>query len=287
MPELPEVEIFRRFMERHALRQNITAVQVLHPKGLRSVSEADFQNALVGNRFVETQRRGKYLLARLEPANTAPQRTKTKRKASLQTNWVVFHFGMTGIFSYASPQQKPVNAYEDDLNRESHIRVSFLLENGGKFHFHDQRLFGYVSLTEQADTFFASKKLGPDALTVDAQEFEQKLKGKKGALKPVLMDQSIVAGLGNIYADELLFQTALHPAHPIHTLSSEQRLLLHSTMQDILNRTIALKVDRDQLPDHYLWHQRQAKGHCPRDGSALNIETIGGRTTYYCPECQH
>jgi formamidopyrimidine-DNA glycosylase len=283
MPELPEVEIFRRFMERHALNQPIEGVDVLHPKGLRDLSPETFRKISINHSFTETIRRGKHLLAKLEPA--AGQHTKTKSQHS-PTPWLLFHFGMTGIFSYKAPGQPSVNAYEDTINRDAHIRVRFTLTDGGQFNFHDQRLFGYISQVDDPEAYFREKKLGPDALSVDEAEFTRQLARKKGALKPVLMDQSVVAGLGNIYADELLFQAQLHPAHPVSSLKPKAVRQLHELMQDILNRTIALDVERDDLPAHYLWHQRKAGCHCPRDGQPLHVETIGGRTTYFCPKCQ-
>jgi len=283
MPELPEVEIFRRFMERHALHQPIEGVQVLHPKGLRDLSPAQLKKMAVNHCFTDTVRRGKHLLARLEPAERA---SSAHQPAQEEADWLLFHFGMTGIFSYKAPDQPTINAYEDDINRDTHIRVSFTLANGSRFNFHDQRLFGYISQVDEPEAYFKAKKLGPDALTIGKDEFARQLTRKKGALKPVLMDQSVVAGLGNIYADELLFQAQLHPQHPVGELKLKAVAQLHELMQDILNRTIALDVERDDLPANYLWHQRKAKGHCPRDGHALEVETIGGRTTYFCPKCQ-
>jgi formamidopyrimidine-DNA glycosylase len=279
MPELPEVEIFKRFLDRHALNQEITAVTVRHPKGLRNISPEALSAITSKNQFAETQRRGKHLLAKLSPilGQANPKHPGP---------WLHFHFGMTGCLSYASPSQPAVNAYGDDLNRDSHIRVSFALTDGGQFHFHDQRLFGFISLVDDPAAYFQAKKLGPDALTVSETEFLKQLSGRKGSIKPLLMDQSVVAGLGNIYVDELLFQAYLHPQRPMASLEPVTLGKLHALMQEILTRTIALKVDRDQLPPHYLWHQRKAKGYCPRDGLPLSVQTVGGRTTYFCPHCQ-
>jgi formamidopyrimidine-DNA glycosylase len=279
MPELPEVEIFKRFMDRHALNQPIQAVEVRHPKGLRGVTEATLSTVLLHNQLVKTLRRGKHLLAQLNPVNP-------KGPALSPPHWLLFHFGMTGCLSYTAPNQLALNAYGDGINRDAHIRVSFTLADGGKLHFHDQRLFGYIGLIHDPQAYFQSKKLGPDALTVDEAEFLKQLRHKKGAIKPVLMDQSVVAGLGNIYVDELLFQMQLHPEQAMANLSPTTLSQLHSRMQEILSRSIALKTDRDQLPPSYLWHQRQPKGHCPRDGQLLSIQTVGGRTTYFCPQCQ-
>ena len=100
------------------------------------------------------------------------------------------------------------------------------------------------------------------------------------------MNQSVIAGLGNIYVDELLFQLKLHPAQPVSSLKLALLNRMHQEMQDILNNSIQLDTDRDALPAHYLWHQRHPKGHCPRDGHPFRIESVGGRTTYFCPQCQ-
>jgi formamidopyrimidine-DNA glycosylase len=284
MPELPEVEIFKRFIDHNALNQTITAVTVRHPKGLRDISPETLSKITQGQQFSETLRRGKYLLAKLEPSSKASASKKVKTKHP--EAWILFHFGMTGCLSYKPLNQPGFNAYEDDVNRDAHIRVSFTLADGGQLHFHDQRLFGYVSLVEDPQTYFQSKKLGPDALSITEAEFLSRLAGRKGAVKPVLMDQSVVAGLGNIYADELLFQTHIHPERSVASLTPAACKKLYHLMQDILSRTIALEVERDDLPADYLWHQRKTKGYCPRDGLPLSVQSVGGRTTYFCPHCQ-
>lgn len=279
MPELPEVEIFKRFIDRHALNQPIQAAEVRHPKGLKDLSPETLTKITRHNGFVQTLRRGKHLLAQLNPV-------EPKAKRMNPPHWLLFHFGMTGCLSYAPPHQAAINAYGDDINRDAHIRVSFTLADGGQLRFHDQRLFGYISLIHDPDAYFQAKKLGPDALTVEEGEFLRQLAGRKGAIKPVLMDQSVVAGLGNIYVDELLFQMQLHPEQTLANVSPQARKHLHRLMQEILENSIALNTDRDQLPAGYLWHHRKPKGHCPRDGHLLSVQTVGGRTTYFCPKCQ-
>jgi formamidopyrimidine-DNA glycosylase len=279
MPELPEVEIFRRFLERYALKQTICAVSVLHPKGVRSIAPEILVRLTEGSAFLETQRRGKILLARLGKTGHDLQPS--------HHSWVLFHFGMTAYFSYTPPDSPTINAYGDRVSQKSHIRVSFRLADGGLLNFHDQRLFGYVSLIDNPEAYFQSKKLGPDALAVDRPMFIQQLNKRKGAIKPVLMDQAVIAGLGNVYADELLFQANLHPEHAVADLNTAQLEQLHALMQEILKQVIDLKVDREKLPADYLWHQRNPKGLCPRDHSPFLIKTIGGRTTYFCAKCQH
>ncbi len=281
MPELPEVEIFRRFIDCHTLNERIQAVTVRHPKGLRDLSPGALERLCVQHRFTETLRRGKYLLAKLEPANALSKSTPT-----VQAPWLLFHFGMTGCLSYTASTGHSINAYGDAINRDAHSRVSFSLGNSGQLHFHDQRLFGYISAIDHPEAFFESKQLGPDALSISQREFLARLQHKTGTLKPLLMNQAVLAGLGNIYVDELLFQCKLHPAQPVTQLPAVMLKHLHQEMQSILNNSIRLDTDRDALPAHYLWHQRHPKGHCPRDGHPFQIETVGGRTTYFCPHCQ-
>ena len=155
MPELPEVEIFKRFIDRHALNQGIQRVTVRHPKGLRDLSPEVLQCMALHHCFNQTLRRGKYLMAKLEPVMaSSPSRSEKPDDCPAQASsphrspWLLFHFGMTGCLSYTSAQGQSVNAYGDGINRDAHIRVSFEFADGGQLHFHDQRLFGYISAVD-------------------------------------------------------------------------------------------------------------------------------------------
>lgn len=276
MPELPEVETFRRFADRYALNQVVQTVEVLTPKILENTTESDLKQAVEGHRLTQTQRVGKHLLVEIQSVG---QKAQT-------TGWLFLHFGMTGYLSYAKNGKSIVNAYGDPARPEAHVRVRFAFEDGGQFNFHEQRMFGKLGLTLDADAYFKSKKLGPDALSVAKKPFLDALKKRKGQLKPALMDQSLVAGVGNVYADELLYQCGLNPERKIADLNPKEFECVYTQMIDVLQRTVDVDSDRDQLPAHYLLHTRKPKGKCPKAHHPLEIKTIGGRTTYFCPTCQ-
>lgn len=278
MPELPEVETFKRFVDRHALGRVVSQVQILHPKILEGVTESAFLSAIQGNCFVSTLRRGKHLFVQLEPGKgKAPKRPLP---------WLYLHFGMTGYLSYTDHGKTVVNAYGDPARTDAHVRVRFIFDDGSHFDFHEQRLFGKAGLVDNPEEYLRAKRLGPDALDVDLQTFLAELKKRKGQIKAVLLDQSLVAGIGNVYADEMLFQCGIHPEVRVAGLSPAKLECLYAHMIDVLQRTVDAEADREQLPKGYLIHYRSKKSRCPRDKSPLAIITVGGRTTYFCPICQ-
>ncbi len=288
MPELPEVETFRRFTERYALHVPVTDVRVFKPKILENTTELALEQALIGRCLLETRRVGKHLLVRIgSPSEIASSEMKSREMAPpLDLGWLFLHFGMTGFLSYERDGQSVVNAYGNPALPNAHIRVQLALADGGLFNFHEQRMFGKLGLTTDAAAYFQARKLGPDALTVDRETFVAALQKRKGQLKPALMDQSLVAGVGNVYADEALYQCGLHPGRQASGLSAKEVTALHQQVVDVLQRTVAVAADRDQLPAHYMLHQRHPKAVCPSGGHPLSIASFGGRTTYFCPVCQ-
>ncbi|WP_373532837.1 Fpg/Nei family DNA glycosylase [Vampirovibrio sp.] len=269
MPELPEVETFRQFAEQYALNRPVRQVRVLTPKILENTTEAQLRQQVETRCLTHTRRVGKHLLIQIEGGG-----------------WLFLHFGMTGYLSYAQGSQRIVNAYGNPALPEKHIRVQLEFEDGGLFNFHEQRMFGKLGWTPQADAYFKAKKLGPDALEVEKAPFIAALQKRKGQLKPALMDQSLVAGVGNVYADELLYQCGLHPERLVSGLPAAAMGEVYTQMVAVLRDTVAVQADRDQLPPHYLLHTRKPKGRCPQGNHLLDVKSIGGRTTYFCPICQ-
>ncbi len=270
MPELPEVEIFKRFAEQHALHQAITGIEVLHPGILEGVTPTQLARTLTGRVLDAARRHGKHLFLRI---GDSPR-------------WLVLHFGMTGFLVHYTNENRILTAYGDTKNRNGHLRVRFDLADGSHFGLDEQRMFGKLGVIEDPEAYIRARRLGPDALTVKLNTFRQGLRARKGSLKPALMDQALVAGVGNVYADEALFQCRLHPALKISALDDTGLRRLHRAMRQVLQTTVDCEADRDRLPKGYLTHHRHKQGHCPRDGALLQIQTVGGRTTYFCPVCQ-
>src|SRR5215207_5968721 len=184
MPELPDVEAFKRYMDATSLHQKIRFVGVRSEKILGDFSARTLQSTLKGRTFESTRRHGKNLFAGLDGGG-----------------WMLMHFGMTGRLTYfKDPDEEPL-----------HSRLLFAFDNDNHLAFVCQRMFGKVDLIEDPEEFAREKGLGPDALDLDGGSFRERLNGTRGGVKATLMNQKILAGIGNIYSDEILFQARLHP----------------------------------------------------------------------------
>ncbi|HEX9466354.1 MAG TPA: DNA-formamidopyrimidine glycosylase family protein [Alphaproteobacteria bacterium] len=264
MPELPDVENYTRYFKRHALRKTVTGVHVGDRRALAKVSPETLRKRALGSQFSEARRHGKHLLARLSKGG-----------------WITMHFGMTGYLAW----------FKDGDPDPRYDRVRFDFGKAGHLAFVDPRLFGRVGLVEDADAFIAQQRLGPDALDphFTFERFKEALRGR-GTLKAVLMDQSRIAGIGNIYADEILFQARLHPLTDVRRLTPAQMKALYTAMRRVLKVAIAAGAGAEhfthRLPKSYLLRQREKGGKCPRNHGPLKVITAAGRTTYFCPVCQ-
>ncbi|MGC9444174.1 MAG: Fpg/Nei family DNA glycosylase [Candidatus Methanospirareceae archaeon] len=259
MPELPDVETFKRYLDATALHQSIAETEVFNERVLEGVRPADMKKALSSRQFNATHRHGKYLFAHLDDAQ-----------------WLVLHFGMTGRLKY----------YKVEDSRPQHIRLQVRFTNGYHLAYDCQRMFGSVTLAADTEQFIQRKKLGPDALRLSWSEFRQAFQGRRGRLKPALMNQHILAGIGNVYSDEILFQMELHPELSVARLSKEQMHRLYTTTQDVLQTAVDARADPERFPNHFITPHRHDEGTCPRDGQPLQRITVSGRSAYICPRHQ-
>jgi formamidopyrimidine-DNA glycosylase len=257
MPELPEVEMARRYLEATARYQTIRAAEVKDERILAKVSATEFEEALVGKQFHCALRHGKRLFLKLH-----------------NSLWMALHLGLTGSLIYM----------ERGAKEPSHTRLLISFENGHRLAFDDPRIFGEVGLTKNPEAFLVERKVGPDALQLDREGFLKIMSGRKGLIKPALLNQSLIAGLGNLYADEALFQAGICPK--TRGLDSVQLAVLFSSIQEVLRTALSTHADLEKLPDSYLLPHRHPGGTCPRDGAFLCREKIGGRTSYFCQEHQ-
>ena len=259
MPELPEVETFKRYLDRTSLHQRITGIEVRDAYVLKRVSPRELARRLKGRRFESSRRHGKHLFVRADG-----------------DVWLRLHFGMTGSLEY----------FKNDERAPRHARVLFVFTNNHRLAFDDQRQFGQIGLLKDVDEFLKKRSLGPDALDLDLREFRKILGKRHGAVKSILMNQQFIAGIGNIYADEILFRVHMHPATEISRLGDKDFATLFRAARYILKRAIAAKADVNQMPRSWLLLQRGKGGKCPRCGRRLKSATIGGRTAWFCPHCQ-
>jgi formamidopyrimidine-DNA glycosylase len=259
MPELPDVEVFRRRLARGGLRRRIARVRVHEPALLHEVSSRSLTRALEGRSLEATQRRGKYLLARTD-----------------QGRWLVLHFGMTGDLQWQAVADK-----EPD-----YAVMSLELANGRRLVVTSRRKLGRIRLVDDPGDLTARHELGPDALSLDHEAFDALLVERRGAVKSALMDQSAIAGLGNIYLDEILFHARLHPETGVQDLDARARSRLYRSMRQVARRAIEGHANPDELPRSWLIHRRESGARCPRCGGRIERRTVGGRSSYLCPACQ-
>jgi len=269
VPELPEVETYRRFLDNIILDQPITALEVKDAHVL-ATDEDTLRKAVVGCRVRATRRLGKNCFLELNDGQV-----------------LVLHFGMTG----------DVDAYRDDHDAPRFTRVALHLADGLRVAFVDPRKFGRIRLVESVAQYQKAKRLGPDALDVTAEHLQAVLGPKKAMIKPLLLDQSITAGLGNWIVDEVLFQARINPKRRANTLTSKEFRALHAAIQLVLTTAIAHEATYRHFPASFLIHAREwdesatpgTDNHsfCPRHPKTEIAKSyVGGRATYACPRCQ-
>jgi len=259
MPELPEVETFKRYFDATSLHQRMVDVDVRRASLLKGISGRKLARYLKGRQFESSRRHGKHLFARAD-----------------DEIWLRLHFGMTGSLHYS----------KDEERVPPHTRVLFVFAKNRRLAFDDQRKFGEVGLIKDVDEFLKKRGLGPDALDVDLAEFKNILAKHHGAVKSILLNQKLIAGIGNIYADEILFHARIHPATKAARLSENKMKRLFRAMRYILKNAIESKADVGVLPRSWLLPHRGTRGKCPRCSRELKSTTIGGRSTWFCTHCQ-
>ncbi len=272
MPELPEVETVRRTLEPHLLGRRVREIYIYLERIVKKPEVAEFRRLLV-NRTIETvDRRGKYLLLRLEGNYT----------------WVI-HLRMTGQLIHTGERLE-----------DRHLRLAFLLDDGTWLNFIDMRTFGsmYLLPGDRLDEIRGLKTMGPEPLSSDffPADFHARLSGSSRPVKTVLLDQTVVAGLGNIYADEALFLAGIHPARRASFLSENEAERLYRAVIDVLRQGIknrgttfrdyvdgAGKSGSNQFSLSVYNRSGQA---CLRCGGEIEKIRLGGRGTSFCPRCQ-
>lgn len=261
MPELPDVEVFKRNLDAQALRQPVAGVHVGRRAArlLHGTTPPMLDHKLRGRALVSTRRHGKYLFARTDGAG-----------------WLVLHFGMTGRLEYAKSAMR--------LPADAEFLLQF--ENGAGLAYLSPRKLGRIDWTDDPDDYAAARGLGPDAFAIDYAVFRQRAVGRRGGVKAWLMDQSVLAGIGNAYSDEILFQSGIHPTHSVAKLDEAVLKRLHETMRRVLQQAIDADADRQAMPDGFLLPQRHAGGRCPGSGEPVKTIRVGGRTAYYCSKDQ-
>ena len=266
MPELPEVETYRRYLEETSLYQPISDVFVEDTKLLTTDYDTLVQQ-LRNRQFIGTKRIGKNLFVQLD----APY-------------WLHFHFGMTGDLAY----------FKDDEDTPRFARIIFRFTNGFKLGFLCPRKFERIGIVEDIDEYLSHKKINKDALEISLDELRQTLVKKKAAIKSVLLNQSTVAGIGNWIVDEVLFQAKIHPEKISNQLSDNEIIMIYEAMRLVIQTAIDSQANYDDFPSSFLIHARgwgstileNGIGKCPECAEKITIIKVGGRTTFFCANRQ-
>lgn len=272
MPELPEVETIRRDLAASTRGRRIGSVKVLNSGSVRGGTPSGLSRALLGRRLSGFRRRGKNLIIDLDSGRS-----------------LVVHLKMTGVLQ--------MQAGDGPLPKAA--RIIFGFSGGGRLVFSDQRKFGSIQLTDDPGRLPGLADLGPEPLdrTFTPQVLGQRLRNRSAPIKPLLLDQTVVAGLGNIYACEALHRAGIDPHRTASGLKGDEVARLHRSIQAVLRAAIRA---RGSSVDTYRdgrgrsgWFQvshrvydRQGRK-CRRCGCPIIRETLRGRGTYWCAGCQH
>lgn len=271
MPELPEVECVRQTLSPSLMGRTIRSLRITGPEKLTRPSSKVFRQGLVGRTVTGSRRHGKLLIFELDNSGL----------------WTI-HLGMTG---------QVITAHKKPQTTHIHITVSFK-DQGPKLYYRDIRRFGAMGYWPGQEALLAGplKNFGQDALLISADELAARLAGRRASIKGLLLDQRILAGVGNIYADEALHIAGISPMAAPIDLTGEDLTRLHGAIQGIL--ALALKQGGSSVRNFvdakgragtfqhaHRVYQRTGQP-CPTCGQSVQKTVLAGRSTHYCPGCQ-
>ena len=280
MPELPEVETVARGLRLTVLGRRILSVTLRKTDFIDDPSL--IERHLPGRRIEAVERYGKFMLLRL----SAAQGEEDSPNDDSAPAALLVHLGMTGHIASTIVAQP----------WEKHTHVSFALDDGRELRYTDARRFGRLAYLSAALLPTELEGFGADPLEVSAEEFATRIRSRHSRIKALLLDQTVLRGVGNIYADESLWRAKIHPAKLGASINKKQAAVLHRALQDILKKAIVMRgssianfVDGEGKPGEYQQHHR-AYGRegekCYRCGAVIRRAIVAGRSSYFCPKCQ-
>jgi formamidopyrimidine-DNA glycosylase len=287
MPELPEVETVCRQLGPEIEGRRIERLEVLDERWSRPVPPAELEAAVSGRRIEGLGRRGKYLLLKIEGDRT-----------------LVMHLRMTGNLVLVEGEDRidpseGMRLYEGERSAsERHLRARFRLDDGRELWFTDPRRFGEAFVIDDRELEGRFEGLGVEPLSDEftPEALGERAAGRVAPLKSFLLDQSHIAGVGNIYADEALFRARLHPLSPAGSMRPEHHLALRDAIVDALEAGLTHggasiddyrdgRGEKGEMQNEFLVYTREGEP-CPNCGGPISRIVVSGRSTYYCPACQ-
>ena len=281
MPELPEVETLARGLRQAILGRRIVSITLGKTDFIDD--PAALEQHLPGRQIEAVERYGKFMLLRLS-AVTRDSVAGSNGDAAPAS--LLVHLGMTGHIAPA-PAGQPL---------EKHTHVCLLLDDGRELRYTDARRFGRIAYLTKALLVEELTRFGADPLEVSKEEFADRICGRRARIKSLLLDQSVLRGVGNIYADESLWRAKIHPARLGEKLSRKEAETLRRMLQDILRKAIVLRgssisdfLDAEGEPGEYQRHHRaygREGKNCYRCKTPIRRAIVAGRSSYFCPRCQ-
>jgi len=262
MPELPEVETIRREVLPYVKGKTITGVEIIDPRNIKGISPSVFKKKIAGQKILDIERKAKYQLFKLASGK-----------------YLVIHLGMTGRLLFAP---------------DKYVKVVFNLSGGKKLYFSDARIFGRILFFDS----YPQLELGPEPLAADFtwQKLKALLSKRKTALKLVLLDQKLLSGVGNIYANEALFRAGIHPQRKANQLTDAEYQKLYKAIREVLLEAIKYRGTSDNwyvdargkkggFQERLRVYGRKGEPCVKCKGKIIRIG-LGQRGTFFCPKCQ-
>ena len=281
MPELPEVETVARGLRRTIVGRRILSVRLGKTDFIDD--PAALEQHLPGRQIEAVERYGKFMLLRLSAVigSGSPAANGDAAPAAL-----LVHLGMTGQIA-PNPAARPC---------EKHTHACFLLDDNRELRYTDARRFGRLAYLSAEPLAEELRSFGADPLEIGVEEFVKQTRTRRARIKSLLLDQSFLRGVGNIYADESLWRAKIHPARLGASLKKQQAAALHRVLGEILEKAIAMRgssisdfLDAEGQPGEYQRHHRaygrEGQG-CYRCGALIRRAIVAGRSSYFCPKCQ-
>jgi formamidopyrimidine-DNA glycosylase len=281
MPELPEVETVARGLQTSVAGRRIVSVRLGKTDFIDD--PAALEQQLPGRQIEKVERYGKFMLLRLSARANA---IADSENGDAEAASLLVHLGMTGqLAPYAAAQPYA-----------KHTHVWFGLDDGRELRYTDPRRFGRMAYLTRALLADELRAFGADPLLVSAEEFASRIRSRNAQIKALLLDQSVLRGVGNIYADESLWRAKIHPMRRGTELSTKQVQLLRRVLQDVLRKAILARgssisdfLDAEGQPGEYQRHHRaygREGKRCYRCGATIRRVIVAGRSSYFCPKCQ-
>lgn len=275
MPELPEVEAARKRVHSTCLGHVIAQVEIVDDtKVYDNETPENVKRMVVGKKIVGTQRKGKYFWLEFDAGPC-----------------LIFHLGMTGNISIDGMPSHKYKGFKTDYETwpPRFWKMHILLDNGVKLAYTDPRRFGKIRINQEPRLEAPINKLGFDPLLEmpKLKDFIEMMPDRKAPIKAVLLDQTFAAGIGNWVADEILYQSGIHPEQPCHSLNTMQMTLMHTKINEIITKACSWDADYKEFPEDWIFHHRWGKQAGAKvDGKSITFITCGGRTTAYVPSLQ-